>query len=149
MNAIEALTRLIALAEESLKLNSSLGDEEPEFSEHEGHLATATAICQAMLNTALPIARFRVFVEIDEIPGKQDSLSFTVCALTIDDIKAALYYAGIKTPVTLQATLWEQKAAGVEMLSGYRGTTGAQFTKWILSLQGFQDGVLIDASGKA
>lgn len=126
MQATEALTRLIEIADKALTSGREVTGE-PE--RQEGVLAegeTAVAICQAMLNTALPVARFRVFVQIES--GREKGREYTICATRIEDIVAALY------PLTLMArdiyiTLWEQRPTGADCIEGYQGKSRATGNK--------------------
>ena len=120
MQAVESITMLIALGDQALKLNSSIGTDTPELSDSEQQLSTAVAVAQAMLNTALPVARFRAFVKYES--GKEQGREFTVCGVNIEDIVVALY------PMTqmsreVYVTLWEQRSTGADMLKGFQGRT--------------------------
>lgn len=120
MQATEALTRIIEIADKSI-LAIKAQTPEPELQEHIiGESETAVAICQAMLNTALPVTRFRCFVRIES--GKAKGREYTLCGVRIEDIVAALY------PLTSKKTdvyvlLFEQRATGADALDGYQGTT--------------------------
>ena len=136
MQAVEALTRLIALGDDELKKNSTYGTEAQELSSSEEELATAVAVGQAMLNTALPVARFRAHVTIDKIgPSSKLGLGdFTVCGTSISSIKNGLIglsHEGVEVHVSL----WEQKAAGADMLSGYQGHSKSRnFRLWLADI---------------
>lgn len=135
MQAVEALERLISEADAQLSLNTSRFTDAPELSDHEKSLETAASICQAMLNTALPIARFRAHVSIEEGDVKSE---FTICAVTIAGVKASL--SGLKrSALTIVTHLWEQKPGNAEMLSGYQGSSKApNFRLWLSSIDRYQ-----------
>lgn len=126
MQALEAMQRVIALADELLGLHPTQrpGNEDKEQEE------VAISICQAMLNTAMPVARFRAFVEVDRDQPKrtkfQESVAprdeFTVCGVTMDNIIAGLI--GIThVPTNVKVSIFEQRADGADMLCGYQGQT--------------------------
>ena len=109
MQAVEALTRLIDIAD-------AMADAEDAEKAEQDQLAIS--ICQAMLNTALPVARFRCFVQVES--GKHLGREYTLCGVKIEDIVAGLTplsRAGTKVYVTL----WEQRATGADMIEGYQG----------------------------
>lgn len=119
MQATEALTILIRHADQRIKHVQSL-EQAPKDEEEYKSFETAASICQAMLNTALPVARFRLFVRIEN--GKDDGREFTVCGVNIEDIIAAMvpYQNSARK---LYVTLWEQRATGADMLEGFQGWT--------------------------
>lgn len=119
MQATEALTILIHHADQRIKHVQSL-EQKPKDEEEYKSFETAASICQAMLNTALPVARFRLFVRIEN--GKDDGREFTVCGVNIEDIIAAMvpYQNSARK---LYVTLWEQRATGADMLEGFQGWT--------------------------
>lgn len=136
MQATEALTRLIEIADKALTAEREV-TEEPE--RQEGVLAegeTAVAICQAMLNTALPVARFRVFVQIES--GREKGREYTICATRIEDIVAALYPLGLMSR-EIYVTLWEQRPTGADMIEGYQGNSSARISR--KPFRGYLDGL--------
>lgn len=133
MQVTEALQRVISVAI-SADDGRSIDPDNKDYQDDQA----AIAICQAILNTALPVARFRAFVQIDDIPGKQEGREYTVCAVSVPEIQQAVKYLA-KVPLAVSVTLWEQKQAGAEMLSGYQGLTNPQYRKWVNSLIEFQD----------
>lgn len=140
MQAVEALTRLIALGDAELKMNSTYGTEAQELSPNEEELSTSVAVAQAMLNTALPVARFRAHVTIDKIgPSSKLGLGdFTACGVSIPSIKNGLIglsHEGVEVHVSL----WEQKATGADMLSGYQGHSKSRnFRLWLADIDAFE-----------
>ena len=142
MQATEALTRLIAAAEARLNLNESRNTERVEQSDHEQQLELATAICQAMLNTAIPVARFRALIELqadqprrskweDFIAAKQE---FTISAVNMKGILGGLG-AITNVPTGIRLSIWEQRQTGVDMVSGYEGQTKtAGYRQFLLGL---------------
>lgn len=90
----------------------------------------ATAICTAMMNTALPVARYRAFVELDkEQPKrtKQENLKapmeeFTVCGTTMASIISGI--RGLADiPTNVRVMIFEQKATNAEVITAYQGNT--------------------------
>lgn len=120
MQAVEALTRLIAIADRrGIDSDKELA-ERLKDSDEAAKDQLASSIAQAMLNTALPVARFRCFVQIES--GKRKGREFTICAVNIEDIIAAL--GPLSTTATkVYINLWEQRATGADMLEGYQGWT--------------------------
>lgn len=117
MQAVEALQRLISMADELVGLHPS---QRPANEEDSSEDKIAIAIIQAMLNTALPVARFRCFVRIES--GKAMGREYTLCATRIEDIVAALHpLSRVKTDVYV--LLFEQRADGADTLDCYQGTT--------------------------
>ena len=114
MQPVEAITRLLAIADQQGQdLGGPVDPDTPA-----GQDQLAVSITQAMLNTALPVARFRAFVRIES--GGSSGHEYTICATKIEEIVTAL------KPLTLFSTtvyvsLWEQKPMGADMLSGYQG----------------------------
>lgn len=136
---LEAMTRLIAVADTHMSLSRSmaeLGQMSPEQRSGIEDVEVAISIVQAMLNTALPIARFRAFVQVDVGKPPKGPLrdEFTVCAPTIEGIIGGLL--GLATyRADVHVTLWEQRATGADMLSGYQGPSKVdRFKSWVNSL---------------
>ena len=144
MQAVEAMQHLLTLGD-AMTAPPAEGTERvrPRTEEEQERDSLAIAVIQAMLNTALPVARFRAFVQIDNIPGSQEGQEFTVCAVSASDLQSGLRHLGVKKPIDLQASLWEQRVDGAEMLSGYQGPTGPRYRKWLDSLSSFEEGVSV------
>lgn len=136
MNALEAMTRLIEHASTSAKDIDRLREDpnfdvSPETREAVENLATAASVCQAMLNTALPIARFRLHVELKGV-GEHiiSSASIKPIRYAMSDLTHNGDNLGIR------ATLWEQKSTGADMLEGFEGNTRTPlFRLWVKNLQ--------------
>lgn len=133
MQALEALTRLLSIADIHLVTErarrAELEEGGPELDEMD-RKEVAVSICQAMLNTAIPVARYRAFVEVDDVQPKRTKVQaeravrheFTVCAVDMDGILSGLI--GVTTvPTNVRLTIWEQRADGADMISGYQGQT--------------------------
>lgn len=143
MQAVEALTRLIKTTDDAVR---GFKDEVPEENKSDEdrdwvtQTEVAVAVAQAMLNTALPVARFRAHVTIDKIgPSSKLGLGdFTVCGVSIPSIKNGLIglsHEGVEVHVSL----WEQKAAGADMLSGYQGHSKSRnFRLWLADIDAFE-----------
>lgn len=137
MQAVEALTRLIKVTDLAiLEAKNQVNMEDSILASEVEQNGIAVAVGQAMLNTALPVARFRAHVTIDKIgPSSKLGLGdFTVCGTSISSIKNGLIglsYEGVEVHVSL----WEQKAAGADMLSGYQGHSKSRnFRLWLADI---------------
>ena len=133
MQAIEALTRLLSIADIHLTAErlrrGELEEGGPEIDEMD-RKEIAVSICQAMLNTAIPVARYRAFVQVDDVQpkrtphqaGRAVEHEFTVCAVDMGGILSGLI--GVTAvPTNVRVTIWEQRADGADMISGYQGQT--------------------------
>lgn len=120
MQAVEAMTILIALGDSALRLNSTHGDKTPKYSDAEKQLQLAVSVAQAMLNTALPVARFRVFVKIES--GQEEGREYTICSDKIEDVVAALAPLSAMSR-KVYITLWEQRATGADMIEAFQSWT--------------------------
>lgn len=131
MTPLEAMNRLIALADHYRVEEGGRPDDEAQVEDN-----IAVAVIQAMLNTALPIARFRAFVEVDAQSQRRGKIrdEFTVCAPTIHGILGGLI--GLHHAKTdVHVTLWEQKAEGASMLTGFQGATKSRrYRSWVEEL---------------
>ena len=151
MNSLEALSRVLAHVEGNLRTMRELitnpdysGELTADWHKNREDTEVAVAVCQAIMNTALPIARFRAHVEVTPVDGeKGHRREFTVCAVDIPGIQAGL--VGVKGYTgSVLATLWEQKAGGADMLSGHQGyCKGPLFSKWIKSLIELEDAKMV------
>lgn len=142
MQPVEALTRIIAMADANTAARSDVSiplapqgeiTEVPNDELEQDKLAVS--IAQAMLNTAIPVARFRCFVKIES--GKMAGREYTICAVNIEDIVASLYGLKINN-FQVYITLWEQRATGAEMLESFQGRTRAtnkQFDRYLDELR--------------
>lgn len=120
MQPVEAITRLIALADGMTAPPDGPTRNVLHTEEEQQQNELAINVVQAMLNTALPVARFRCFVKIDS--GSEEGLEFTVCAVKIEEIACALRPL-TKATRKVYVNLWEQRATGADMLAGYQGWT--------------------------
>lgn len=132
MNAAEALTRLIDVSDRYLKI-AELNEDIDTIEKFNDETRTAAAVCTAMLNTFLPIARFRGHVEIDagqqkSSPGRAKlaaTSEFTACSVSMDGIRSSLAsLSSVDTQV--RVTIFEQRSTGADMLTGYQGPTKHQ-----------------------
>lgn len=141
MNAPEALQLLINHMDR-MWIHSdyqiTLNDEEKE------QIKLATAICVAMLNTALPIAKYRAFVEIINDDGAMKTskahpqgyidAEFTVCATSGAGIRSGLAGVG-RDDLNVRVLVFEQKEGTADVVSGYHGFTKSQkYRLWYKSL---------------
>ena len=141
MQPVEALTRLIQVTDLSIaEAKSQINMEDSLVASEIEQNEVAVAVAQAMLNTALPVARFRAHVTIDKIgPSSKLGLGdFTVCGVSIPSIKNGLIglsHEGVEVHVSL----WEQKATGADMLSGYQGHSKSRnFRLWLADIDAFE-----------
>lgn len=137
MNALEALTRLIEAASSYIVEEGGPGD--PDMKKE---LETAAAVCQAMLNTAIPVARFRMHVSLPEtVPD------FTVSSPSSKALVDVLRLIREKKKNQLiRASLWEQHANRAEMLHGFEGNTRADgFRYWIEQVKVSEHGTQVQA----
>lgn len=120
MQPVEAITRVLTLADHMTAPPGGETRNTVHTEEEQQQNELAISVCQAMLNTALPVARFRAFVKFDS--GKEEGLEFTVCATKIEEVIAALDPL-TKSTRQVYISLWEQRATGAGMLAGYQGWT--------------------------
>lgn len=146
MQPIEALTRVIAMAD--YFKHEEGGHPDPDRQAQDD---LAVSICQAMLNTAIPVARFRCFIRIES--GKYEGTEFTVCSSKIEDIQASLdsirRYPMVRS---LYVSLWEQRATGADMLVAFQGKSRTkthgrldQFGDYINELDKYKVELISDA----
>ncbi len=142
MQAAEALTRLIEVADHRVKVIQDAFSEQtgelPDVATELDDLLTAIAVSQAMLNSIIPVARYRISVEVSypakRPDGKGIKIEYTVCALTIDEIVASLIGLSRET-ADVSVHLWEQRKTGADMISGYQGKCKvARYRSWLMSL---------------
>lgn len=125
MSPLEAMTQLLSLAG---IMSAPPSSHQPRTEEEQERDQLAISICQAMLNTAIPVARFRAHVSLDDGP------EYTICATSIPSLQSGLESLLIR-PQQGQVTVWEQRAQGADMLSGYQGfTKSKQYRLWLKSL---------------
>jgi hypothetical protein len=142
MHPAEALQFLVAEADAKLSLNSSRGTEHYERTEHEIQLDLASAVATAMLNSMIPVARFRAFIEIDDVQPKRSKSEeerapfheFVVCSVSMAGIASGLLgVTNVKTNTRI--TVWEQRQTGADMISGYQGETKCfNYRAWVKGL---------------
>lgn len=133
MQPVEAIMHLIAVTDSQLAQAKSLV-ENPEYDianpeEYQAgieKMEVSVAVATAMLNTALPVARFRCFVKIES--GREEGREFTICSPNIEDIVAALYPLSTLAR-KVYVTLWEQRPTGADMIEAYQGWTRARGEK--------------------
>lgn len=123
MQAAEAITRLIAIADLFLKpegVEEDLSDYSPENRASYEQDQLAISVSQAMLNSMIPVARFRVFIRIES--GQFEGAEYTVCCTDILSVRAAVH--ALRSPARkVYIQLWEQRATGADMLLGFQGST--------------------------
>ena len=141
MQAPEALQRLISIADQR---NDGASVDPNGESEKEAEVAIA--VCQAMLNAMIPVARYRAFVEIDQEQPKrtkeQDKRAvhheFVISTVPMEGLIAGL--VGITNiPTNCKITVFEQEAHGAKMISGYQGQSKCQqYRVWLDSLRALE-----------
>jgi hypothetical protein len=151
MQPTEAMQHLLSLADHQLKnLDDAEKHNKPEHEDFQTcaaliltqreQLSTATAVVTAMLNTALPVARYRVFVEVAHVHKKMSDLNavtvgeYTLCGVNMSQVKnglAGLYAAD----ADVRITVFEQRADGADMVEGYEGFTRSHgYRAWYRNL---------------
>lgn len=136
MNGLEALTRLLVLGEQGIR-DKGIDPQNPDNAEDRDVIALA--IISAMMNTALPIARYRAHVQIEDHGNKKiPAGEFTISAVNMVSIRAGLETL-MQHPLKVFVSLWEQRATGADMISGYQGPTKAQnFRTWVRSIDSLE-----------
>lgn len=133
MSPVEAMTILMRVADGVRTTLEAIHPNDPVQKED---IELAQAVITAMLNTALPVARFRCFVSVDIDSKKKSPVrrEFTVCAPDIAGIQGGI--VGLQAYQTdVHVTLWEQRAGGAEMVSGFQGPSKTQqYRRWLSSL---------------
>jgi len=136
MNGLEAMTRVLALSEQAIR-DRGIDPQDPANMEDRDVIAMA--VISALLNTAMPIVRFRAHVQIEDCETKKvPQGEFTVLGVNMTSIRAGLETL-MQHPLKVHVSLWEQRATGADMISGYQGPTKAQnFRVWIRSIESLQ-----------
>jgi hypothetical protein len=146
MHPAEALTLLIKQADNWVSLTKSteqIVQRTPEETNWLEELEIAISIGQAMLNTAIPVVRFRCFVQVDPISKKKTPVrdEFVITATNVAALRSGLV-ALRHYKVDVHVTLWEQRAQGADMLSGYQGPTKSErYESWLESLSMYEQEV--------
>lgn len=130
MRALEALTRVIAHAEAELNLNSTRGTDAVDQSESEKELEEAVELCKAILETALPLARYRVHVEFRPTFGDKGPYEYTLCAVRLNDVVKALSNLRM---AEIRVNVWEHKTSSASLIFGFQGMVGSKPFKLFLS----------------
>lgn len=132
MQPVEAILHLITATDNRVQHarelieNPDFDTSDPEWQAGIEKLELAVSVASAMLNTALPVARFRCFVKIES--GPEENREFTISSPHIEDIVAALApWCAIVRKVYV--TLWEQRATGADMVEAYQGMTRSRGKK--------------------
>lgn len=150
MQAVEALQTLILETDKRVAFRREVdpasieeGGEKHEWYEH---TTLAVAVAQAMLNTAIPVARFRAFVEVDDEQPKRTAAEreraifaeFTICGTTINSIRSGLIgLSQVKT--NCRVLIFEQRATGADMVTAFQGTSKTQqYRDFLKSLSGLE-----------
>lgn len=147
MQAAEAVQRLIDMADRVIEDYSKVFTPElydeggPEVDELD-RKKLAVAVSQAMLNSMIPVARFRAFVEVDELQPKRKPSEkyleirkeFTVCATDIAGVTGGL--VGLSVLATnVRILLFEQRATGADVVTAFQGRTkSGQYRSWLKEL---------------
>lgn len=136
MNAAEAITRLIQFADS--------GEYDLLTDEAREELKLATAVVTAILNTMMPITRYRAFVEIEEVAKKRHAVGnvtaeFTVCAVSMAGIKSGLSGVSVND-MEIRAMVFEQTKDGATLVSGFQGFTKSQkYRSWFNTLESLEE----------
>lgn len=142
MQAAEALQLLITLGDELLNLHPS----QRPANENKDREELALAVSQAMLNSMIPVARYRAFVEVDEEQPKrskyQESIAitgeFTICSVNMAGIRGGMI--GLShVPTKVRVMIFEQRATGADVLTAYQGETKTvQFKRFLEGLHALE-----------
>ncbi len=152
MQAIEALNHLVQQANDRVRYAHQLTEgrelSELEIEENKRN-DLAIAICTAMMNAAIPVCRFRCFVKVESVNPVKGAFrmdrpivgsEYTICAVDIDGIKAGLLGLA-STSSEVMVSLWEQRATGADMRSGYQGKANdVKYRRWLQQIEEFQTG---------
>lgn len=109
--------------------------------EERDRLAEAYQLCNSFQNTAVPLARFRCFVTIEEV-DKKSKLGvgdFVVTATSIPGIKNGLVGLSMEK-VSVYIQLWEHVEGGkFDMHCGYQGMTKClAYRNWLADIDRFE-----------
>lgn len=143
MQAGEALQRAINTLDENIR-SRGIDPTDPANAEHEDVVTLAIMI--AMHNAAVPVARYRAFVEVDEVQPKRSAEQqkravhdeFVLAAIPMKGIIAGL--VGITgVPTNCKISVFEQRPDGADMIAGYQGKSQCQqyrmFLQHLLDLE--------------
>jgi hypothetical protein len=138
MQAAEALQLMILEMDKSIAAANE--SEVPVDTDELERKNLAIGVSQAMLNSMIPVARFRAFVEVDEEQPKRTKGEqaraihdeFTVCAVYAMGIVSGLIGLS-QVPTNVRVLVFEQRATGADVVSGFQGTTKSQ--KWRIWLK--------------
>jgi hypothetical protein len=107
-------------------------------------LEIAQAVCTAMLNAFIPVAKYRCFVQIDRAdkkghPTGQITAEFAVTSVSMAGIKSGLSALGSQD-LDVHIGLFEQKPQGADMINGFQGRTKSQnYRLWYRGLDDIAD----------
>lgn len=143
MQAAEAITRLMVMSQQAVSDAEACIDIEDGSAEAEELRLDqlALAVADAMLNSMLPVARFRAFVEVLDLSNKKHPVGnvtaeYTVCAVSMEGIKSGLSGVSIND-MQIRAMVFEQTSTGAHPVpgGGFQGfTKSSQYRLWYRSL---------------
>lgn len=147
MQPVEAMTILLDETSQKMALThkmSELSEMTAEQKEWCENVELAVSVGYAMLNTALPVAKFRVFIQATkELTARRgdhqiEITEYTLCATSIKGIRDCLLDLTQRKKTDVYINLWEQRADGATMHSGFQGSPRSkQFLLWVDSLDQF------------
>ena len=147
MQPVEAMTILLDETSQKMALThkmSELSEMTAEQKEWCENVELAVSVGYAMLNTALPVVKFRVFIQVTKQlatrrgPPQIEVNEFTLCATSIKSIRDSLLDLETRKKTDVYINLWEQRADGATMHSGFQGNPRSkQFLLWVNSLDQF------------
>src|SRR4051812_1013609 len=124
MSPLEAMNKLIVVArtyvDNHCGAELGCGLTEAELAD-EAEIKEAVVKTEAMLGAAIPLTRFRVFVEVSSfVKQKKVQAEFVICAVSIEAVRIGIdalrYHRG-----DVLIKIFEQKQTGPDMVSGFQG----------------------------
>lgn len=140
MQASQALQRVLGLARVQLG-ESLIMDQAPALSEEGEKDNEAIALCEQILTVAVPIARFRCYVTVEQVsPKAKIGLGdYAISGVDISAIKNGLIGLSMEY-CNVYIQLWEHREEGkFDMLCGYQGQTkNLGFRNWLKDIDRHQ-----------
>jgi hypothetical protein len=140
LQASQALQTVLGLAREAgqyFQPGKSEEEQRVEFAKRE----EAISLCEQILTVAVPIARFRCFVTVEQVsPKAKIGLGdFAISGLDISSIKNGLIGLSMEY-CNVYIQLWEHREEGkFDMLCGYQGQTkNLGFRNWLKDIDRHQ-----------
>jgi len=140
--AIQMLIRQVDDQMQATRRMAELAEMTESEREHCEKIEVAISVVNAMLNTALVVARFRCFVQVDSLSilgWRINRTEYTICSPNIEGVIVGLMTLDQKR-CSVYLQLWEQRPLGAEMLSGYQGLSKTgRYRSFVDSLKLFRE----------